>query len=1102
MSIRKYEYFLTAVLLLLPASPFAHAQNAARYEAVFFDGARLDGDRVLGWHEHPGSPRLDKTALFDAKRPLRWLRDRRLKPWVAGKRGPGYIEFVGGDRLVGRIEGLCPAGGSDGLYVPAHLLVKPAHLPVKPGAKSRRPVNALPEHVRVLPDRIQRVVFDPASHRRLRPGSLYYLDGRQIGFDHLRWKTESVALLHKDGIREVKFSEIAEVHLPQIDPWRAYYRELAVLSPDCRSRLMRIETIWGLIATGSDMRFLATHYATHAHKQQAMKRLWQLGERIARTQNALREYRRELDDARAAFETVSAGLIEEFNAAKKASERAKAEMQRRINQDGEKDAARLARERQKIDREFQSAEEAIIKKTAGQEPQDRDRLLKEFRRKQSELRKARIKALEDSQAKSEQERQKALQRFPRQETQKLKQLEADQQEWTRGPKAWLDRATAQWNQQMQTIEHLKSQRVHAIGNCDNSDTWRHMIQPVWSLDALWIPFGAIHTRWSFAPQQVPLCRVRPSATVSPPLLPVCMNRNSIGQPLRSGGRQYAWGFAVHAYSELRFPLANCAVAFRSSIGLDRTVGSGGCARARVYVGSAGGEPAYESPLLVGSKKTVDTGRVELALAPSGPRQLVLQADPADRDSPPGADRLNVRDKLDWLDPRIELDMPRLQDQVHRQIGSAIAGSQGWSLAPDRRGDYMWTNNFYETGESGQGRFLTMLRMRGKPLGLSREITIGPADKWLAVYVGLPTGENPHPDTIALRIGDKQVPPLKIPVRQLWQKLNAPFVFGLGDYQGRKITLNLTQPSGGRPLHWQAVSISSVPPEAYRMVDIMKLAGKGDGHISYGLGRVLQSSRVSKDQKLAAVEISKLGGVVNYRTEATSDGVVNVMLDKDWTGGDKALIENSATFKRLPALRTLSVTEYSGVSRGAIAKFQVEMPKVAIRRFLWEIGKADRDYSDLALAGKVMEYARHFPTDPVFAIGKDDERKSWPCIHPGPYDGWGGGNREYTFTVTFDMGPSRQKFYKLKINLVSAHGGAPPEVKVSVNETSWNIQLDKGPEQDVPAMSNPAAGRPRTYVVTVLASILKAAGNRLTITTMQGSWFLYDSLQFVGSDNAP
>jgi len=940
LSIPKHVSFLAAVLLLPLASPVAHAEGAARYEAVFSDGTRLEGDKVFGWHEHPGSPRLDNTALFDAKRPLRWLRDRRLKPWRAGEHRGGYIEFVGGDRLVGSIAGVRAGSETDGLYVPAHLLVKPA-------ARPHRPVHGPPARVRILPGRVQRVVLRSASRHRLRPGTLYCLDGRRLGFLRLRWQGDSVVLLLKDGTCEVKLSEIAEAHLPQIDPWQAYYEELAVLSPACRSRLMRIETTWGLVATGSDLRFGAVPYATPEHKRRAMQHLAQLDKQISRMQNDLKGPRKKLDEARAKFSRESAGLNEQFKAARKAYEKTKGEMQRRIDQGKKDDDARLAGERKKIDREFRSADEAMVKRTAGEEPQKRGSLLKAFRLKQAQLRKTRVKSLEDARIKSEQNRQKALERFKKftkQEMQKLKRMEADLPNRTNQLKAPLDQATAQWKQRLKGVEQVKSRRRALLGRHGKSDTWCHMVQPVWSLDALWVPFRGIHTRWSFAPEQVPLCRVPPAATVSPPLLPRYTNRNSAGRPLRSGGRQYAWGFGVHAYSELRFPLPRCANAFRSRVGLDRIVGPGGCVRARVYVGSTRAKPVYESPLLVGSKKTADTGRIRLHLPPTGPRHLVLQADPASRDSPPGADPLNIRDKLDWLDPRLELDTAKLQEQVRRRVGPLIGASPGWTLRFDRRGVYTWTSHLDETEKPGVGHFRTMLRAQGQPLRVSREMAIGPEDKWLAVHVSLPTGEPPRGDAVALRIGERQVKPRKIPIKQRWQGRSAPLLFGLDEYQGKKVTLELTQPAGGKPLHWQAVSTLAVPPPAYRLVDIMELVGKSDMQVPYELGRALQSNRIARQEKLAALEVNQLGGIVNFAPSPMPgvplDRLTNILVGRDWTGGDKTFVKTLITFKKMPSLKTLLVTKDSGVSDGAIAKLQAEMPKLTINRFIKRIPSAD------------------------------------------------------------------------------------------------------------------------------------------------------------------
>ena len=904
--------------VILPAVLAVCAEGAARYEAVFSDGTRLEGDKVSDWHEHPGSPRLDNTALSDPKRPLLWLRDNNLKPWRPGDRGGGYIEFIGGDRLVGRIEGVGPSAGP---YVPAHLLVTPA--------APMHQVRGVPARVRVLPGRIERVVFERSSPRRLQPGTIYYRDGRRLGFVSLRWRRESLVLLLKDGTREVKISDVAEAHLPRIDPWRAYFRELAVLNPDCRSRMVRIETTGGLIATGSELRFRALPYASEALEQQAMEHLERAQEHLARLQKVMKEQTRKFDQAHKEYSKQSGELEKQREASRQSYEKAKADLQRRIDRQKKKDADLLTEKRGKTDREFKSADAAMVKRLAAEKPEKRAAMLKAFRRQQAKLRKTRERVVETERARLDAQRQKELADSVARERQKLKRLEIDFQKRSRQLKARFARATSLWEHHSRSINHARLQRATAVGADGSDATWSHVIQPLWSLDALQAPFARICMRWSFAPGQVPLCRVRPAATVSPPLLPWQANRNSASRPLRSGGDEYAWGFAVHAYSELRFPLPKCASAFRSRIGLDRIVGPGGCARARVYVGSITGKPVYESPLLIGSKKTADTGRIAIKLPSEGPGHLVLQADPAHDNRPRGADPLNIRDKLDWLDPLIELDTSALQEQVRLQAAPVIAGSQGWKLKLDKRGVYTRTSYMHKPEKSGTGRFLTMIQAQGRPLRLSREMTIAPADKWLAVHVSLPTGENLPPDAVVLRVGGRQVQPRKMPIKQFWQNWAAPLLFGLDEYQGKRVTLELTQAIGGKPLHWQGVNISKELPRAYDLERMLELAGQSNLQIPQVLGTALHSRRMNDRERIALIDIYRHGGIVNFgrhvRGESQPKEIDNVLVGEDWRGGDKTFM----AFGKAPSLKSLVLVKDSGVSSAAVEKLIALRPDLKV-----------------------------------------------------------------------------------------------------------------------------------------------------------------------------
>ena len=387
------------MLLSLLAVTAARASTAARYEAVFRDGTRVYGQTVSGWHEHTGSPRLDNTALFDKNRPLRWLRDNSLKPWRAGDSCPGYIEFIGGDRLVGRVVGVRPAGEADGPYVPAHLLVKPAAPLHYSGRRSL-------QYVRVLPGRIGRVVFQGVSPSRLQPGTLFCLDGRRLGFIAIRWREDHVILLQKDGTCKVKVSEIAEAHLPRIDPWQAYYRELAVLSPQCRRRLMRIETTSGLIATASETRFRPLAFTTAAEKEQYENQRKSYDNQIEQAKARLTQTGKAVGLARKSYSDKAAELQKTQAADRQAYAKGLAALRRRTDQQRKADEARLAGEQRKLAEQLRNAEQAMQKRLEKAPAKQRDAELKRFRAQQAKLKKSRQTALARERSRLQKQRQK------------------------------------------------------------------------------------------------------------------------------------------------------------------------------------------------------------------------------------------------------------------------------------------------------------------------------------------------------------------------------------------------------------------------------------------------------------------------------------------------------------------------------------------------------------------------------------------------------------------------------------------------------------------------------------------------------------------------
>ena len=396
------------ILLAMPALCLAFvlispATAAPRFAAMLNGGQRIEGERLHNWHEPERLPALDKHKLLEPGNPMLWLRDRTLSP---GPTPQAYLETITGDRMPGTVVGFVRRN-QDFTATPPHLLVRP-------GIDISPPNSNQPPTIRVLSESLAKVVW----RRTLRvedyhPGTLFYRDGRRQTFRAARFGDDSVQLLLQGGRETIAYREIGELHLPQQDPWQAYYRELATLSPDGKVRLLQISSIDGLVATGSLARF----------------------------------------------------------------------------------------------------------------------------------------------------------------------------------------------------------QVQTHGNAGDSARWWHAVQPAWSLDPLWINSNRIWVRRSWAPNEVPLSRFRPSAASSRDMLgqsgwPWRANRNDQGGVIDSTETAHGGGFGVHAWSELTFDLSVEAVAVRSWASLDRLSGDGGCVIARVLAGATARRQLYQSPHLVGSKQVVRHQLVE------------------------------------------------------------------------------------------------------------------------------------------------------------------------------------------------------------------------------------------------------------------------------------------------------------------------------------------------------------------------------------------------------------------------------------------------------------------------------------------------------------
>ncbi|MFO0867596.1 MAG: NPCBM/NEW2 domain-containing protein [Pirellulales bacterium] len=285
-------------------------------------------------------------------------------------------------------------------------------------------------------------------------------------------------------------------------------------------------------------------------------------------------------------------------------------------------------------------------------------------------------------------------------------------------------------------------RLQHPGGPQEWTRWIHSLHPVWSLEALWIPQTSVGSLRSFAVHEAPLSRLaiaaeRQQGWITEQGPPVRLNRSVERGPLRGGEGEFSWGFGVQALSRLEFALPPAARVFRSKVGLERAAGTGGCVRARVWLGS-NSTPAFDSGFLVGSGVTSDTGIVVLPPNDAAEaRRLILEIDAAHEGRPMGADPFDVRDLAAWFDPLVELDPPTVAREIAPRVVRHVPGRRDWGSAgaASEADGTVWSLQWDELAAS-PGRFLLVETLGAQPLRLQQEWRREARDRWLVVAVHL------------------------------------------------------------------------------------------------------------------------------------------------------------------------------------------------------------------------------------------------------------------------------------------------------------------------------------------------------------------------------
>lgn len=180
-----------------------------------------------------------------------------------------------------------------------------------------------------------------------------------------------------------------------------------------------------------------------------------------------------------------------------------------------------------------------------------------------------------------------------------------------------------------------------------------------------------------------------------------------------------------------------------------------------------------------------------------------------------------------------------------------------------------------------------------------------------------------------------------------------------------------------------------------------------------------------------------------------------------------------------------------MSRLSLAPLLVLASSVLAAEPVWQIGRTDQNYKDLANAGNVFGgYPAAFPKDVHYVVGKSESTKDWSAAHPGPIDLWAGG-RPHPFSITFDGPAEKAAAYELVVDIVDTQSQFAPMLRVRVNDQQTQTALDKGVGDYV--VLHPEKGKHRSLSYLIPGDLLKAQDNVIELTITSGSWILYDAI---------
>jgi NPCBM/NEW2 domain-containing protein len=220
------------IVVTTAGAPGAMANE--RFAAWLADGTQLTSKSLTAW-PLPGSPfRFESHDLAGASNPVRLIRDRH----AASTLRPPYVVFANGDRVGAAVVELDDNRGRSGQAARVRLQLEAPLMPVSG------------PHVCVRTDRVQRIVVsEKAAATQPPPGTVRLNDDRTFVARSVRWRSDGLAILIEDGVREVPFGDLADVVFPSLDQAAAVVEDNVWATTSSPTAIARFQTSSGAVLT-------------------------------------------------------------------------------------------------------------------------------------------------------------------------------------------------------------------------------------------------------------------------------------------------------------------------------------------------------------------------------------------------------------------------------------------------------------------------------------------------------------------------------------------------------------------------------------------------------------------------------------------------------------------------------------------------------------------------------------------------------------------------------------------------------------------------------------------------------------------------------------